>query len=196
MTVMDANNCRSWAKLAVALCFLAGAPAVAQQAAPAVSVQARDGSHDFDFDIGVWHTHIRRILDPFAGGQHSIDLDGTVTVRKVWGGRASLEEIEVDGPSGHWEGMNLFLYNPEAHQWSQFYSNARAGMIGAPFVGDFRNGRGELISTDTLDNRAVLVRAVWSDITANTHDYSEYYSNDGGATWRLSFAAHLNRAVS
>src|SRR5215469_18039980 len=54
---------------------------------------ARDGQHDFDFNIGVWHTHIRRILDPLSGGAHSIELNGTVTVRKVWDGRAELEEI-------------------------------------------------------------------------------------------------------
>ncbi|HEV2673704.1 MAG TPA: hypothetical protein VGV37_04130 [Aliidongia sp.] len=194
MKLQETIDCRSWAKLALVLCCLATAPALARADEPNAS--ARDGARDFDFDIGVWHTHIRRILDPFAGGQHVIELDGVVTVSKVWDGRASLEEIEVDGPTGHWEGMNLFLYNPVAHQWSQSYSNSKVGTIGAPFVGEFRNGRGELISPDTLDNRAVLVRAVWSNIETNAHDYSESYSEDGGATWQLSFAAHLIRAAS
>ena len=98
-------------------------------------------------------------------------------MRPVWGGKASLEEIEVDGPNAfHWEGMNLFLYNPEAHQWSQFYSNAKEGTIAAPFVGGFKNGRGEFVSTDTWDNRAILTRVVWSNIEANSHDYTEYFS--------------------
>jgi hypothetical protein len=79
---------------------------------------ARDGRHDFDFNVGVWHTHIRGILDPFSGSGEFIALDGTVTVRKVWGGRAQLEEIEADGPKGHWEALTLFLYNPQSHQWS------------------------------------------------------------------------------
>jgi len=30
--------------------------------------------------------------------------------------RAQLEEIEADGSSGHFEGLTLFLYNPQAHQ--------------------------------------------------------------------------------
>src|SRR5215469_15271213 len=61
---------------------------------------ARNGQHDFDFNVGVWHTHVRRILDPFSGSGGSIELNGTVTVRKVWGGRAQLEEIEADSPKG------------------------------------------------------------------------------------------------
>jgi hypothetical protein len=75
--------------------------------------------HDFDFNIGVWHTHIKRILDPFASSSESVELYGTVTVRKVWDGKAELEEIEADGPKGHWEGLTLFLYNPGAQQWTQ-----------------------------------------------------------------------------
>lgn len=201
MNLIKAYSRHSWVKLTLALCglgvcCLAGAPTVARADQPNAPAPARDGAHDFDFDFGVWHTHIRRIPDPFADGQHPIELDGMVTVRKVWGGRASLEEIETDGPSGHWEGMNLFLYNPKARQWSQSFSNSRVGALGAPFVGEFKQGRAELFSPDILDGRTILVRAVWSNIEANSHDYAESYSDDGGATWRLSFTAHLTREAS
>jgi len=196
MNWVNANRRRSWAMLLLALGCLALAPAVARADQPAAPTPARDGAHDFDFDFGVWRTHIHRILNPFGDGGQTLDLDGTVTVRKVWGGRASLEEIEADGPRGHWEGLNLFLYNPAAHQWSQSFANNKAGALSTPFVGSFQDGRAELFSPDTLDGRAVLVRAVWSNIEPNSHDYAESYSDDGGATWRLSFTAHLTRAGS
>jgi hypothetical protein len=47
-----------------------------------------NGQHDFDFNIGIWKTHIRRVLDPLSGSTNSIELEGTVTVRKVWEERA------------------------------------------------------------------------------------------------------------
>ena len=81
----------------------------------------RDGSHDFDFARGQWHTHATQVLDPFDGGTHTVTLDGTKTARAVWNGRAWLEEIEADGPEGHWEGATLFVYNAKAGQWSQTY---------------------------------------------------------------------------
>lgn len=81
---------------------------------PAPAPAVRDGQHDFDFNLGVWHTHITRTVDPLAGSSESVELNGTVTVRKVWDGKAELEEIEADGPKGHWEGLTLFLYNPRA----------------------------------------------------------------------------------
>src|SRR6266702_6931854 len=99
--------------LSAGLCALlfAGASLIGghAQAATPPTPAVHDGQHDFDFNIGVWHTHIKRILDPFAGSSESVELNGTVTVRKVWDGKAELEEIEADGPKGHWEGLTLFL---------------------------------------------------------------------------------------
>jgi hypothetical protein len=163
--------------------------------APAKSAEpaARDGAHDFDFNLGVWHTHIKRIADPLSGATHSIELDGTVTVRKVWDGRALLEEIEADGPNGHWEGLTLFLYNSQAHQWSQSFASSKNGVLIAPLVGEFKDGRGELLAQDTFDGRSILVRGVWSDIKPDSHHFEELYSADGGKTWSAAFIASLTR---
>jgi hypothetical protein len=156
-------------------------------------ITVRDGQHDFDFNVGVWRTHIKRILDPLSGSTGSIELNGTVTVRRVWDGRAELEEIEADGPNGHWEGMTLFLYNPEAHQWSQTFANSKTGVLTPPLIGAFKDGRGELFSQDTFKDRAILVRAIWSDITPDSHHFEESYSADGGKTWAPAFIANLTR---
>jgi hypothetical protein len=165
----------------------------APETASVPAVAPRDGQHDFDFNLGVWKTHIRRVLDPLSGSANSLELNGTVTVRKVWDGRAQLEEIEADGPKGHWEGLTLFLYNPTAHQWSQSFVNSKSGVLSAPLIGDFRNGRGELFSQDTFNGRSILVRATWSDIAPDAHHFEEAYSDDGGRSWAPAFIATLTR---
>jgi hypothetical protein len=178
------------ALFSIALSALASRGQTAQPNSPP---SARDGSHDFDFNVGVWHTHIRRLLDPFSNSSDSIVLDGTVTVRKVWGGRAELEEIEADGSKGHWEGLSLFLYNPVAHQWSQTFLNSKTPDLATPLIGEFHDGRSELFGQDTFANKTILVRGVWSAIEPNSHRYEESYSDDGGKTWKNSFLAQLTR---
>jgi hypothetical protein len=165
----------------------------AGEAASPPAIAARDGQHDFDFNIGVWKTHIKRVLDPLSGSANSIELNGTVTVRKVWDGRAQLEEIETDGPNGHWEGLTLFLYDPQSHQWSQTFANGKIGVLTQPLIGAFKDGRGELFAQDTVDGRSILVRGVWSDITLNSHHFEQSYSDDGGKTWAPAFIASLSR---
>jgi len=182
--------------LAVAAVLAYATCALGADSAPAPAAIARDGAHDFDFDFGVWHTEITRRLHPLTDSTESMKLSGTVTIRKVWGGKAQLEEIEADGPKGHWEGMSLFLYDPVAHQWSQTFIGSASGVITPGFVGSFHDGKGELFQQDTLDGRSVLVRATWSEMAPNSHRYEEHYSADGGKTWALSFSALKTRIQS
>jgi hypothetical protein len=194
--IQQEKQVKHWAQIAVVIGAVAGIALVYPRAgatqASTPAAASRDGQHDFDFNIGVWHTHIKRTLDPFASSSESVELNGTVTVRKVWDGKAELEEIEADGPKGHWEGLTLFLYNPSAHQWSQSFANSKVGVLSSN-VGEFRDGRVVLFGQDTFKDKTILVRAVWSDIKPESHQYEESFSSDGGATWVRSFVANLTR---
>lgn len=156
----------------------------------------RDGQHDFDFTVGKWKTQITRLQDPLSGSTTWIKMEGTKTERKIWNGRAHLEEIEADGPTGHWQGMTLFLYDPQAHQWSQTYASSKDGTLGKPMIGAFKNGRGEFFGQDTYKDRTILVRGIWSDITQDSHKFEQAFSEDGGKTWEINFVALLTREKS
>ncbi|WP_266159717.1 hypothetical protein [Dyella silvatica] len=154
----------------------------------------RDGQHDFDFNLGRWKTHIKRMQHPLSGSAEWVELNGTVDVRNVWQGRGKLEEIEADGPDGHFEGLTLFLYNPKSHQWSQTFASSDDGTLGPPAVGEFKQGRGELVDQEPFEGRTILVRATWSDITPDAHRFEQAFSDDGGKTWEPNFIATLTRA--
>jgi hypothetical protein len=166
------------------LCIASPAPCPAQP---------RNGQHDFDFNIGTWKTHVRRLLHPLTGTNEWVDLNGTVQVRRVWNVRAQLEEIEADGPTGHFEGLTLFLYNPEGRQWAQYFADGEAGVVNKPQTGEFKNGRGEFFGQESLNGRTVLARFTWSNITPDSHKVEQSFSDDGGKTWELNFAATLTR---
>ncbi len=95
----------------------------------------RDGHHDFDFEIGTWKTHLRRLMHPLTGSTTWGEYEGTSVVRKVWSGRANLVELVADGAAGHFEGLNLRLYNPESHQWSLNFANSNGGTLSQPTIG-------------------------------------------------------------
>ncbi len=93
------------------------------------------------------------------------------------------EEIEADGATGHFEGLTLFLYNPDSHQWTQTYASSRSGSLNSSLTGAFKDGRGELIGLDQHAGRTILVRTVWSDIKPDSHRFEQSFSEDGGKTW-------------
>jgi len=156
----------------------------AQQAAV-----ARDGQHDFDFEIGTWHTHLKLLQHPLTGSTTWIEYDGKSYIRKIWDGRANLVELEVDGPTGHVEGLSLRLYNPESRQWSLNFANSTQGIMSIPTVGEFKNGRGEFYDQEPFKGRMILVRNVFLDITPNSYRFEQSFSDDGGKTWETNWIA-------
>src|SRR4026207_350156 len=115
-----------------------------------------DINHDFDFEVGTWKTHVRRLLHPLTGSTTWVEMEGVTTVRKVWGGRANLVELEADGPGGHFQGLSLRMYNPETQQWSLNFASSSDGIMTPPTIGAFKNGRGEFYSRETLNGAPIL----------------------------------------
>jgi hypothetical protein len=154
----------------------------------------RDGQHDFDFLVGTWKFHLKRRMKPLTGSNTWVEFDGIDVDRKVWDGRANLDEVELDGPAGHIEGLTLRLYNPESHQWSLYWANGKAGVIGGPpNVGEFKDGRGEFYCQDTFNGRMIFIRYVWSDITSNSAHFEQSFSDDGGKTWEVNWITDQRR---
>src|SRR4051812_567108 len=92
------------ARAALALLLAALAPAepgvaLAQTAAPA-GAPLRDGSHDFDWEIGRWTPRLRYLAEPLTGSSRWIDYHGTTEVRALLGKRANIVELSVEGTAG------------------------------------------------------------------------------------------------
>jgi hypothetical protein len=161
-----------------------GAQANAQQTAA-----HRDGQADFDFEIGSWKTHLRRLLRPLTGSTTWAEYDGTTTVRQVWSGKANLVELDVTGPTGRIEALSVRLYNPQSRQWSLNFANSAGGTMAVPTIGEFKNGRGEFYDQETLNGRAILVRFLILPISTDSIRFEQSFSDDGGRTWELNWIA-------
>ena len=176
--------------LALGMCALLGmtSPVSADSKSSGQTV-ATEGGHDFDWEFGVWKTHVKRRLRPLTGSQDWVEYDGTTTVTKVWNGIANLVELDVTGPAGRIEALSLRLYNPEARQWSLNFSNVNGGTMAIPTIGEFKEGRGEFYSQESLGARSILVRFVISDFSRESARFEQAFSNDGGKTWETNWIA-------
>jgi hypothetical protein len=182
---------KSFRAALIAGLLAASAPALAQPAR--LTPPTVGGPHDFDFEFGDWKCHLRRLLHPLTDSKTWVEYDGTSIVRPWWGGKANVGELELDGSAGHLEGMSVRVYNPAAHQWGVSFANSAQGQLGAPMVGGFQNGRGEFYNSDTLNDRAILVRFVFSGITAKTFRLEQAFSDDGGQSWEPNWIATFTR---
>ena len=191
----------TWCGTAVVAALTLSSGAGTFRAAPAAAVAPkaaapRDGQHDFDFELGSWKIHLSRLQDRLAGSTTWVEFDGTSVTRKVWDGRANLEEFETDSPTGHIEGLTLRVYNPQTRQWSIYWANSHDPALGQPIqpmVGEFKDGRGEFYDQELWKGRSVYVRFVWSNITPNSAHFEQSYSADGGQSWEVNWITDQTR---
>jgi hypothetical protein len=165
------------------------------QSKPKTAQNSRDGHHDFDFEVGTWKIHLKRLVQPLTGSSTWVQFDGTSVTRKLWDGRAQLEQFETDNPTtGHIEGLTLRLYNPESHQWSLYWASGKDGTLGIPpNIGEFKNGREEFYDQELYQGKAIFVRLVWSGITPNSAHSEQSFSQDGGKTWEVNWITDQTR---
>lgn len=187
-TVKLRDTCRTLGACCFVLAMGLGSLPVAADPTPA----ARDGRHDFDWDIGSWKTHQRRLLHPLTGSTTWVEYDGTDVVRKIWDG-ANTGTIEAEGPAGHLEIFAVRLYNPDSRQWSIDFTNSATGAFGQPVFGEFKEGRADFYDQEPYNGRMIMVRFSVSDITQDSCHFEQAFSIDGGKTWEVNFIVDETR---
>lgn len=159
----------------------------------------RDGSHDFDFLIGSWKAHLRRLPERLVGSTAWLDYDGTSVHRKVLDSNANLEDfhVEMADKSKALNGQTLRLYNPVSGQWSIYLLDVAKGTLGLPpVVGRFTDGRGEFLDQEEYKGRTILVRYQWTHSGTDKAHMEQAFSDDGGKTWEVNWICDLTRAGS
>lgn len=191
------RHVRIYLAVAIAALFVQLALVAAQTATTGSlgSTAQRDGQHDFDRLIGTWKAKLKLLAHPLSGSNTWVEYEGTQITRKIWGGRAILDEFSAHSPSANTdvEGLTIRLYNPESHQWSIYWASAKKGAFSPATVGQFNNGRGEFYHQEDYQGRPIFVRYVWSDIAATSAHFEQSFSDDGGKTWEPNSIDILTR---
>jgi hypothetical protein len=146
-------------------------------------------AHAFDFEFGLWNTQLKLLVDSATGSSNWAEFSGTTVVHRIWGGRANLVELTADGSSGHFEGLNLRLYDPQSHQWSLNFANSKTGTLSVPSIGEFHNGGAAFYDMEPVDGRSAIVRLVLTQTSPDACRFEQAVSVDGGKTWEVNWTA-------
>jgi hypothetical protein len=156
----------------------------------------RDGAYDFDFLIGNWKAHVRRLPDRLNNSSVWVEYDGISNHKKILDSNANFEEFEVTSTDKklHIKAQTLRLYNPTSHQWSIYLVDVDNGTLGLPpVVGQFSGNRGEFFDQEDFKGRAILVRYVWLNISPTSARMEQSFSPDGGKAWEVNWICELSR---
>jgi hypothetical protein len=160
----------------------------------ATTTEPRSAVHDFDFYMGSWRVHHRRLRERLAGNDEWDEFEGTSVAWPLLDGAGNVDDNVLELPSGTYRAVSLRSFDPSTSQWSIWWLDGRdPRSIEPPVVGVFENGVGTFIGDDTFNGKPILVRFIWSDIAATTCRWEQAFSPDGGATWEVNWIMESTR---
>jgi hypothetical protein len=151
-----------------------------------------DGRHDFNFYFGRWHIRNERLRQRLAGCQDWEIFDATQQCRPILGGLGNIDDFVTDWRGG-FIGMTLRLFCPRTRQWSIYWAGNRDGVLEPPVLGAFVDGVGTFLGRDQHEGVPVLVRFVWSEITATGAKWEQAFSTDDGRSWESNWIMRMTR---
>jgi hypothetical protein len=189
----DKGETGMWTGLSALLLMLPGAAPVLP--APVTIADQRDGGRDFDFLIGDWKAHVRRLPERLVGSNQWVEYDGISNHKKLLDSNANFEEFDVRSKDGlRIKAQTLRLYNPESRQWSIYLVDLDKGDLQLPpVIGGFNGKRGEFYDQEKWKGRAILVRYLWLDISPKAARMEQAFSDDGGKSWEVNWICELSR---
>ena len=153
-----------------------------------------DGRNDFDFLIGTWKVYHRLLTQRLKGSTEWIEFEGETVDRKIMNGLGNMDENIIHMKDGPVHAISLRLFNPASKEWSIHWSTDRMGVLDVPMIGGFKDGLGEFYSQETHDGMHVYSRFIWSKITADSCQWEQALSDDGGKTWETNWIMEFKRA--
>ena len=151
-----------------------------------------DGAHDFDFWMGLWNAHNRRLRERLKGSTTWDEFEATCVAHPLAGDLGNEDEYRTDFAGG-FVGMTFRFYNPAAKQWAIYWADNRRGLLDPPVVGSFAGDTGIFEGPDTFEGRPIRVRFTWVRINTAAARWEQTFSEDGGKTWETNWVMDMTR---
>ena len=151
--------------------------------------------HDFDFLIGNWSVHNRKLAQRLAGSHEWIAFEATDSFHALPGGLGTEENYKTD----YWPGFNaigLHLYDPEKKRWTLYWADSRnsPGVMQTLASGTFGHDAGTFYAPDTFNGKPITVRVIWQRKDATQVYWEQAFSPDEGKTWETNWTMDFVRA--
>ena len=137
--------------IVVCLCVALATPAVSVAQSSAGLAGSKNhaegvvpGLHDFDFLVGYWRVHHRKLKERLANNREWIEFDGTLASQPLMGGYANVDDDVFEVPGGTYRGVAPRSFDAKSGKWSIWWLDSRTptAPLDPPVRGSFHNGVG------------------------------------------------------
>jgi hypothetical protein len=116
--------------------------------------------HDFDFLVGRWRVHHRKLKERLVNSHEWIEFEGTLVSPPLMEGYANVDDDIFEVPGGTYRGVAPRMFDPGSHQWLIWWLDSRTptAAVDPPVKGSFRDGVGTFYAATTFNGTPIRMR--------------------------------------
>lgn len=157
-----------------------------------ITPSATSSASDFDFLVGKWKVHNRRLTKIMVGSNEWTEFESELHMRKSLNGIGNVENYYATFGGKPFEGQAVRLFNPKTKLWTIYWMDSNWGMMDEhPVSGSFENGIGKMYAKDMFGDKEVISLYQWDATNPKNPKWSQALSADGGKTWEWNWEMSL-----
>jgi hypothetical protein len=145
-----------------------------------ITASVTSSQSDFDFLVGRWNMHNRRLNKRLEGNNDWTEFDSYDENSKILSGTADMDTYSTTAMPGmegkRFEGLTLRLFNPKTRLWSLYWVASNVGVLDPPVVGSFENGVGHFFAKDTFKGKPIIMMFRWDARNKDRPVWSQAFS--------------------
>lgn len=152
-----------------------------------ITASATSSPNDFDFYIGKWNIHNRKLKTRLNNCTEWIEFEATGEMHKILNGIGNTDNFLTSFDGKPFEGMTIRLFNPVTKLWSIYWADSNVGVLDPPVIGSFENNIGTFYTKDVFNGKDIIVKFQWDKTDLDKPVWSQAFSEDKGVTWEWNW---------
>ena len=149
---------------------------------------------DFDFHVGSWTIRNRALRTRLKDSDDWFEFESTCETRKILNGFGNFNQYRFEKNAMPFdEGLVLRLFNPRTRLWTINWADSKSVVLDVPVIGSFEDKIGTFFSNDTVQDRPIIVRAVYDATEPDAVVWSQGFSQDKGKTFETNWIMTARR---
>lgn len=154
---------------------------------------ATSSSQDFDFFVGKWNIHNRKLKRRMDNCGEWLEFEATGEMKKILNGLGNTDSFLATLDGRPFEGRTLRLFDPRTRLWSIYWADSDAGVLLEPVVGSFNGPLGWFYGSDSFNGHPIVVVYQWNRTDPENPVWSQAFSADNGESWEWNWHMYMRR---
>jgi hypothetical protein len=146
---------------------------------------------DFDFLVGEWTVHNRRLRDPLTGSTEWYETPATARGTTFQNGSISVDEMWY--PELGFAANSIRLFSPADRTWTIYWVTSTDGLLQDPVVGSWHDGTLVAEGPSRFREQPIIARYQWHSLTDESAIWEQAFRPTDSDTWETNWVMTWRR---